>query len=133
MKCIEAMDLVLYAISIVRPEERYQMRKDKINELSTTVVAIKNYLAECKVPEFDLAIESLLGALMTAENLKVDMLPDNIRIILGNALLKLKYTVADICFKYYADNTFEDTEEHIEIMREVVRCEVGNLKDYIKG
>lgn len=133
MMCIGAMDLILYAMEIVKPESRFQLRKDKLSELYVTIIAIKNYLKEEESAEFNVTLEALLDAITTAEKLQYEILPDNVRGVIGEALIKLKYYIADITFKYHSVQPFEETEANIRIMREVVECEANTIKKSMRG
>ena len=127
MEYLEAMSLCMYALDeVMHAGKRDQVNKSRIDEIKVTVIQIRELLSD-QANNIDLgvALEKTLRAIKATDSLDMLVLPDTIKDIIIQALGQLKRVIARICFDYYSINKFEDDEEVIPVMREVVKSVIG--------
>lgn len=127
MEFLDAFQYVLDSLSLLHAGERVQVPKDKIGDIETYVYGIasglKEYIANSTLR---IEIDRALQAIDAVKTINCANLQDDIRDILVESLTAIKIEIADMTYKYFTVNDFdEDCEEDVELLTEVIKIKRG--------
>lgn len=127
MEYLDAFQLSLDILDLLKNGQRVQISKDKLNDVLVYLYGIKSALeSDLRKIRIKLAMERVFQALTSAQALPVEILPDNVKDIICETCLQLRYEIAELAYSYFTINDFDESiEEDVMLIREIIKVKRG--------
>lgn len=121
MKYLDCIEILNYALDILKSGQRNQIAVSKLSELVMVLVSANRKMEQESEILFKSTFNDLIQAIAVVQDMRdVKFLNDNMKQTLVDGVLTLKGVVAQKAYEYYSVHDFEPTEEIIPRMRDVV-------------
>lgn len=113
------------ALEYMQAGKRVQVQKSKLRDVKQIASTLLLNVKPEDAPMFSVTIEDLLTALSIAEDIQMNVLPDQMKDTIAAALYKLKEEIAFLVFKHFSVNdfTFTKGDQIYTLIREVVKTQ----------
>lgn len=120
----ECIEILNYALKILRYDSRQSVRIEKMNELMGCIKSAEAMCTEAQI--FDIQVKATFSDLMAAvvavksQSTGMMMLTDVMKQTLVSGVVQIKEHVCIKAYGYYEEHDFEDTPENVPIFRDIV-------------